>query len=141
LVTVETHLWVRSVSRLLRAVSDRPSFTWHGETPVGRTADTTTGTLGHAHLPAVYCRHCGRSGWAAVSPESTPDDLITAPEKIYRTAVTAKRGLRPLIHATRKEAAESGAERTVRVLSSAGTHVRPITRADIDAYDAGDFDG
>ena len=141
LVTVETHLWVRSVSRLLRAVSDRPSFTWHGETPVGRTADTTTGTLGHAHLPAVYCRHCGRSGWAAISPESTPDDLITAPEKIYRTAVTAKRGLRPLMHATRKEAAESTANRTVRVLSSSGTHVRPLTQADIDAYDADELDG
>ena len=141
LVTVETHLWVRSVSRLLRAVSDRPSFTWHGETPVGRTADTTTGTLGHAHLPAVYCRQCGRSGWAAISPESTPDDLVTAPEKIYRTAVTAKRGLRPLMHATRKEAAESGANRAVRVLSSSGTHVRPVTQADIDAYDADEFDG
>ncbi|GAA1461805.1 DEAD/DEAH box helicase [Nocardiopsis exhalans] len=141
LVTVETHLWVRSVSRLLRAVSNRASFTWHGETPVGRGAETTTGTLGRAHLPAVYCRHCGRSGWAAVSPESTPNDLETAPEKIYRTAVTAKRGLRPLMHATRQEAQESGADQTVWVLSSSGTHVRPVTQADIRAHDEQELDG
>ncbi len=141
LVTVETHLWVRSVARLLRAVSDRASFTWHGERPVGRAAETVTGTLGHTHLPAVYCRHCGRSGWAAVSPESTPQDLVTAPEKIYRTSITAKRGLRPLMHATREEALSSDANRAVRVLSSSGTHARPATRADVDAYDAGELDG
>src|SRR5262249_10298989 len=31
LVNIETHLWVRSVSRLLRAVAARPAFAWAGE--------------------------------------------------------------------------------------------------------------
>ncbi|MFD6095194.1 DEAD/DEAH box helicase [Nocardiopsis flavescens] len=141
LVTVETHLWVRSVSRLLRAVSDRPAFTWHGEVAAPVGTETVTGTLGRAHLPAVYCRHCGRSGWAAVSPESTPSDLVSQPEKIYHKSVTEKRYLRPLMHATLKEATETTADQTVRVLHSSGTHVRPVAPADIAAYSAGELDG
>ncbi|MEU2947797.1 DEAD/DEAH box helicase [Nocardiopsis alba] len=140
LVTVEAHLWVRAVSHLLRAVSDRPTFTWHGETPDSGSA-TTTSALGHAYLPSVYCRHCGRSGWAAISPESTPDNLVTAPEKIYRASTTAKRGLRPLMHASLEEAMRSGVDRTVWVLSSSGTHVRPVTQVDIEAYNTGELDG
>ncbi|OKI17012.1 hypothetical protein A6A08_07025 [Nocardiopsis sp. TSRI0078] len=141
LVTVEAHLWVRAISQLLRAVSDRAAFTWHGQSPPSQDGHTTTGTLGRSHLPAVYCRHCGRSGWAAVSPESTPHDLISAPEKVYRTAVTEKRRLRPFMHATLKEAMESTSDHAVLVLNSSGTHVRPVGPRDIAAYDAGELDG
>ncbi|MFV2197729.1 DEAD/DEAH box helicase [Nocardiopsis sp. LOL_012] len=139
LVTIETHLWVRSVSRLLRAVADRPSFAWHGETLPALGAETTTANLGRVSLPAVYCRHCGRSGWAAISPESSPADLVTDPDKVYRGAIASKKYVRPLIRATRAEAAQNPVG--TLVLRSSGSHVRPVDPADIARHEAGDLDG
>ena len=56
---VETHLWVREVSRIERAVTP----TEDGE--IFRFADD--GQLGGddagVWLPATYCRSCGRAGW------------------------------------------------------------------------------
>ncbi|MER7967463.1 DEAD/DEAH box helicase [Streptomyces sp. NPDC096080] len=53
------------------------------------------------HLPAVYCRNCGRSGWAALSPESDPQQLVTAQDRIWRAGVGRdKRRLRYFIAAT-----------------------------------------
>lgn len=52
---VEVHLWIREVSRVDRAVSPTVSFSWSDD----RT--THNGTF----LPAIYCRHCGRTGWGA----------------------------------------------------------------------------
>ncbi|MDG5804054.1 DEAD/DEAH box helicase [Streptomyces ossamyceticus] len=53
------------------------------------------------HLPAVYCRNCGRSGWAALSPEADPQQLVTAQDRIWRAGVGRdKRRLRYFIAAT-----------------------------------------
>ena len=42
-------------------------------------AETTHGGVARESLPAVYCRHCGRSGWAAISPEKDPQELDAGP--------------------------------------------------------------
>ncbi|MFE3861745.1 DEAD/DEAH box helicase [Streptomyces goshikiensis] len=56
------------------------------------------------HLPAVYCRNCGRSGWAALSPETDPQRLVMAQDKIWRAAVGRdKRRIRYFISATQRE--------------------------------------
>ncbi|MFD8864050.1 DEAD/DEAH box helicase [Streptomyces sp. NPDC059590] len=56
------------------------------------------------HLPAVYCRNCGRSGWAALSPEADPQQLVTAQDRIWRAAVGRdKRRIRYFISATQGE--------------------------------------
>ncbi|MFE1050576.1 DEAD/DEAH box helicase [Streptomyces olivaceus] len=56
------------------------------------------------HLPAVYCRNCGRSGWAALSPEADPQQLVTAQDRIWRAGVGRdKRRLRYFISATARE--------------------------------------
>ncbi|MEU6034691.1 DEAD/DEAH box helicase [Actinomadura sp. NPDC047616] len=130
---VETHLWVRSVSRLLRAVGPKPAFGWFGEAPPSLDADSTMAGGGRELLPAVYCRHCGRAGWAAISPEKDAQNLITDPARIYRTAIADKRLVRPMITATRSEveaqlAGESGAA-PVLVLESGGHHLRPVDPA------------
>ena len=91
-------LWIRPLSRLLRVVSPNPRFAWFGE-PSPET-ETTQGGVARESLPAVYCRHCGRSGWAVLSPEKDPDELVPDPAKIYRAAVSSKRRVRPLIAAT-----------------------------------------
>ena len=111
---VETHLWIRPLSRIVRLISDRPAFGWYGEPPP--EAESTLGGTPREALPAVYCRHCGRSGWAAISPERDPADLDADPQKIYRAAVSDKRLVRAFIAATGQEAA--------------GVRGRPAGRAD-----------
>ncbi|MEU7746720.1 DEAD/DEAH box helicase [Nonomuraea sp. NPDC049158] len=131
---VETHMWVRAVSRLLRLVHNSPAFGWIGELPV-TDADSTLSVLGKSLLPAVYCRHCGRSGWAAFSPEKDPAELVTSPEKIYRSAVgPEKKRVRPLIQATKGEAEASA--KGLQILD--GDRVRPYD-PERDTFGKGDI--
>ena len=56
---VETHLWVREVSRIERAVTptdDGQVFRFADDGHIG-TEDSAV------WLPAIYCRECGRAGW------------------------------------------------------------------------------
>jgi replicative superfamily II helicase len=125
---IETHLWVRPLSRIVRLVHPRPEFGWHGE-PLPEAESTLGGTPREA-LPAVYCRHCGRSGWAAISPERDPAELVSDPNKIYRAAVSDKRLVRPFIAATEREVAARAAGQPgaaeVLVLEPDGRRVRPL---------------
>ncbi|MCT2590732.1 DEAD/DEAH box helicase [Streptomyces sp. N2-109] len=137
LVHIEAHLWVRPVSRVLSGVSGVPEFRWYederttartaalqsapsaedesGDWPSGdaRRPDPLPGSdtvrrSAQAFLPAVYCRTCGRSGWAALSPEADPQKLETNPQKIWRAGVGRdKRRLRYFISATPAEAREA----------------------------------
>lgn len=127
---IETHLWVRPVAQLLRRVGPRPDFAWHGEAPPAPEDSTDLGTAHDSYLPAVYCRHCGRSGWAAISPERDPQELITDPAKIYRAGVSrSKKLVRTLIAATTAEAragADGRPDPTMLVLDTDGRRVRPL---------------
>ena len=137
---VETHLWIRPLSRIVRLISGRPAFGWHEGPPP--EAETTLGGTPRESLPAIYCRHCGRSGWAAMSPERDPAALIADPKKIYRAAVSDKRLVRAFIAATKREAeacaaAEPGAP-AVLVLEPDGRRVRPLNPArDLGSTDSG----
>jgi ATP-dependent helicase YprA (DUF1998 family) len=151
LLHIEAHLWVRAVSRLMRRIGAEPAFLWFGDpaepdsggntvfpaTEGSGPPATSARQLGR-QLPAVYCRHCGRSGWIAISPEADPTELITRPERIYRASFTAdKRRQRPLIQATEAEAAAAGqaaragraADVPVLVLEPAGDRLRPLDPA------------
>ncbi|MET8354538.1 DEAD/DEAH box helicase [Micromonospora sp. NPDC005206] len=109
LLNIETHLWVRAVSRLLRGTSHQAAFGWYGEAPreldpYATDADVVVADNRYPRLPAIYCRHCGRSGWTALSPEKDPQELETDPDKIYRASVGRdKRRVRALIAATEDE--------------------------------------
>ncbi|MFV2106088.1 DEAD/DEAH box helicase [Micromonospora sp. LOL_015] len=132
LLHIETHLWARSVSRLLRAVAPRPMFGWYGEPHrslelVGsEDHDEVVAGARHQLLPAIYCRHCGRSGWAALSPEKDPHELDDDPDKTYRASVGRdKRRVRAFIAATDDEVRQRS--RTLLVLEH-GHRVRPFDR-------------
>ncbi|MBR7193518.1 DEAD/DEAH box helicase [Gordonia sp. SCSIO 19800] len=56
-LNVEVHLWIRELSRIDRAVANSTSYRWSDD---GVHEDGNV-----MHLPALYCRHCGRSGWGA----------------------------------------------------------------------------
>lgn len=129
LLNIETHLWVRAVSRLLRGTSHQAAFGWYGEAPreldpYATDADVVVADNRYPRLPAIYCRHCGRSGWMALSPEKDPQELETDPDKIYRASVGRdKRRVRALIAATEDEVRQRS--RGLLVLEY-GRRVRPF---------------
>ncbi|WP_288338056.1 DEAD/DEAH box helicase [uncultured Gordonia sp.] len=75
LVNVQVQMWVRELSRMLRMVSDTPDFRWWHSGPAE----------GQRHLPATYCRVCGRSGWMAATTE-LGDSLSGESPAIWRNS-------------------------------------------------------
>lgn len=64
-LNVDVHLWIRELTRLGRAATGSPEFIWDDDGV--RLLDT--GGAPATYLPAVYCRHCNRSGWGvALAP-------------------------------------------------------------------------
>ncbi len=115
LLLVETHLWVRALSRVLRFVAPEPVFSWSDADQAAVTNQSARPQRSQSQatragrLPSVYCRDCGRSGWAAISPERNPAALISDPDEIYRRSVAGgpiKARVRALVSATPAEAAE-----------------------------------
>ncbi|QNE74328.1 DEAD/DEAH box helicase [Streptomyces finlayi] len=134
LLLVENHLWLRAMSRVLRFVAPRPVFSWsdgdqvapaaqdgpaaerHSVT-VAAQAERRLHARGAGRLPAAYCRHCGRSGWAAICPDRDPQNLNHASDEIYRAAASggaAKGRVRAMIAATPAEAAEQARAKIAR---------------------------
>ncbi|MCW6003759.1 DEAD/DEAH box helicase [Micromonospora sp. CPCC 205371] len=132
LLNIETHLWVRAVTRLLRGVGHETTFGWYGEPPrdldpFAPEIDAVVADARHQRLPAIYCRHCGRSGWMALSPEKDPQELDTDPDKIYRASVGRdKRRIRAFIAASDDEVRDR--DRGLLVLEY-GRRVRPFDPA------------
>ena len=87
LFSVEVQLWVREVSRLLRSTDTKPAFRWLDS---GAVVEEGSG------LPAVYCRHCGMSGWMAVA-SGLPGRLITTPATIYRASADGAPTVRAML--------------------------------------------
>ncbi|WP_163508973.1 DEAD/DEAH box helicase [Fodinicola acaciae] len=118
-VHVEVHQWARSVSRLVRGVQPWPEAEFRWDSPGAtdlqssihaRTTPVTVATSGqpaNLFLPAIYCRECGRSGWAVFSPESDDQEVEFDTHKT-RLASTGrdKVRVRNLIAATNHEARE-----------------------------------
>ncbi|MFD5699108.1 DEAD/DEAH box helicase [Streptomyces lasiicapitis] len=146
LLLVENHLWLRALSRVLRFVAPEPVFSWSDEDQAAlaeqdREAEDRRAVALAAQterrrrvqrsgrLPAAYCRHCGRSGWAAICPDRNPQNLVHAPDEIYRASVgggAAKGRVRAMIAATPAEAAEQAratlARRTARRARRGAAH-------------------
>ena len=98
---VETHLWVREVSRIDRAVDygadpDEHRFRFSDDGPVSSGSALNW-------LPACYCRTCGRSGWMATLEPGTDNNLETTPSKVRTTAHAHPERQRPLLDATMEQ--------------------------------------
>ncbi|MER5211570.1 DEAD/DEAH box helicase [Streptomyces sp. NPDC002838] len=172
LLSIEVHHWVRSVSRVLRGITPaRAEFRWDDEriTSCGRLAgkgpeepvDSASGSVtddapvpaddsaprpAEVFLPAVFCRECGRSGWAALSPETDAADLDLNATKIRRASVSRdKRRVRNMIAATEAEAYEVALAKekprsgsTVMVLDGDEGRLRPVSpETDFERSDGG----
>lgn len=100
---VETHLWVREVSRIDRRVglSSAPGevFRWSDDGPTAVEDGPDEETNGPVTwLPACHCRNCGRSGWM-VSLEPGTETPVLDPVQIRATAFEEKERHRPLLTA------------------------------------------
>ncbi len=108
LFSIQAHVWIREIRRVLRAVHHEPSFRWADSEPPnasGLPTKSVEAALGHAAadpqaaqhwLPAVYCRRCGASGWMALYSEVS-GSFSDSVDKIYRAAVDQNPNLRTLI--------------------------------------------
>ncbi|WP_007024511.1 DEAD/DEAH box helicase, partial [Saccharomonospora iraqiensis] len=93
LVNVEVQLWIRELTRMLRAVADTPRFAWwHDGAPTDEAR----------YLPAAYCRVCGRSGWQTMATE-LGEDLEGSAEKVWRSSLTERAKSRTLLLAREDE--------------------------------------
>ena len=59
-LSVDVHLWVRELTRIDRAAAATARFRWGDDGPPVAEA---TRNRAAAVFPAIFCRHCGRSGW------------------------------------------------------------------------------
>lgn len=96
LLHVETHFWIRSVSRLLRSVPQTE------EEPIAFAWSTSLPESGR-WLPAISCRHCGRSGWMVKTKPPRNDELKLNPADIYVQARVDRKQTRALIAAYDRE--------------------------------------
>ncbi|PRZ08599.1 uncharacterized protein DUF1998 [Isoptericola sp. CG 20/1183] len=104
-LSVDVHLWIRELTRLYRTTAGAAQFGWQDE-GVGDDPDDA-GTEDRT-FPALYCRHCGRSGWGvALAPTGT--DLDTHDHDIRGRHLRGDDRFRTLIHAPAEgERAEGG---------------------------------
>ncbi|MET9509344.1 DEAD/DEAH box helicase [Streptomyces flavidovirens] len=90
----------------------------------------TTVREASVRLPAVYCRNCGRSGWATISPEADPQQLVMGQDKIWRAGVGRdKRRIRYFIAATPAEA-QNALDAVTSAKPSSGADAPPIVVLD-----------
>ena len=95
---VDLHLWVRELTRIDREASSAARYLWSDDGARAVDSPGETATLVRPAFPAVYCRHCGRSGWgvslAAVGANLDADDTA-----IRRRHASHEGRFRALLHA------------------------------------------
>ena len=107
-VSVETHLWVRELTRIDRVASSLPGYRW-GDDGALAPPDLTGASAHRPAFPAVYCRHCGRSGWG-VELAPTGEGLASDDRDIRSHHAAGEGRFRALLHAPQEAAAEVEAE-------------------------------
>jgi ATP-dependent helicase YprA (DUF1998 family) len=94
-LSIDLHLWIRELTRIDRAASPIVRFHWADDGPVAADAEAVD-----SWFPAVYCRHCGRSGWG-VQLAPVGYELAATDDDIRRdhAARESRSRFRALLHA------------------------------------------
>ena len=111
---VDLHLWIRELTRIDRVASSAARYLWSDDGALTDDGHGEPRAPRQPAFPAVYCRHCGRSGWgislAAVGANLDSDDTA-----IRRNHAAHEGRFRALLyappeadHATADAAAGSG---------------------------------
>ena len=94
---VDLHLWVRELTRIDRVASSAARYLWSDDgelTDLGRRRAPSE----QRAFPAIYCRHCGRSGWG-VGLAAVGSNLDTDDTAIRRNHAAHEGRFRALIYA------------------------------------------
>lgn len=113
-LSIDLHLWVRELTRIDRVALGSPQYLWSDDTHLGDAGTDGEGTSAPA-FPAVFCRHCGRSGWAVMRAPVGGFDL-TADEasEIRLGRLTDNQEFRVLIHAPGEAERDSSLDAPVK---------------------------
>ncbi|GAA3533266.1 helicase [Aeromicrobium flavum] len=114
--SVEVHLWIRELTRIDREAAMSPAFFWSddGGAPLGTGQDEDPSSASGAVFPAIYCRHCGRSGWGVSLSPANSTDLDVRDEDIRRQHASGEGRFRALL------LARAEGERALEVATTAG---------------------
>ena len=97
-LSVDLHLWVRELTRLDRVASSTARYLWSDDGELASLPEFGAAEPAQSAFPAIYCRHCGRSGWgiglAAVGSTLDSDDTA-----IRRNHAVREGRFRALIYA------------------------------------------
>jgi ATP-dependent helicase YprA (DUF1998 family) len=120
-LSVDVQLWIREISRVDRLVATTARFRWGDDGPATHEAGR--------YLPAIYCRHCGRSGWGAL--RSVVGSSLDVDSAAARSAtLTGEDRFRPLIYAGGEAAAvEADPDVAVENLFWLDVEARTVTSA------------
>lgn len=100
--SVDLHLWVRALTRLDRYAGPTVGYDWSDDGGIEeRENDDPFSVEGRAKFPAIYCRHCGRSGWG-VQLAPVGFDLDHSDIDIRRNHANSSARFRALIYAPRE---------------------------------------
>lgn len=96
-LSIDLHLWIRELTRIDRAAAPVARFHWADNGPVVPGDDDFRNTR---WFPAIYCRHCGRSGWG-VQLAPVGNELSSTDDDIRRDHASrdSKSRFRALLHA------------------------------------------
>ncbi len=95
---VDLHLWVRELSRIDRVASSAARYLWSDDGALSGDPYGDASTSTRPAFPAVYCRHCGRSGWG-VSLAPVGASLDTDDTTIRRNHAAHEGRFRALLYA------------------------------------------
>jgi ATP-dependent helicase YprA (DUF1998 family) len=97
-VSVDLHLWVRELTRLDRMASSTARYLWSDDGELASLAESGAAEPEQSAFPAIYCRHCGRSGWG-VGLAPVGSTLDTDDTAIRRNHAAREGRFRALIYA------------------------------------------
>ncbi|KQM81287.1 DEAD/DEAH box helicase [Agromyces sp. Leaf222] len=102
-LSIDLHLWVRALTRIDREAAPVVGFRWSDD---GMIETDAADAEAAPAFPAVYCRHCGRSGWgvqlAPVGSYLDHDEVDVRGNHLH-----GERGFRALIHAPKEARLDS----------------------------------
>ncbi|WP_020579904.1 DEAD/DEAH box helicase [Actinopolymorpha alba] len=112
-LSVDVHMWIRELTRIDRTAAATARFWWSDDGPPVASGDAEEA---RPSFPAIYCRHCGRSGWGiGLAPVGT--SLAVDDEGIRRQHAAKEGRFRPLLYAPVEAAARLDQDERVDGLS------------------------
>ncbi len=92
---VDLHLWVRELTRIDRVASAAARYLWSDD---GELTDPGNVAPERHAFPAIFCRHCGRSGWG-IGLAPVGSNLDTDDTAIRRNHAAREGRFRALLYA------------------------------------------